>query len=398
MLETIKLNGEPRVKLWAPQAEIEPEAMQQVYAVAKMDVVAPWVAVMPDVHYGKGATVGSVIPLRDALMPAATGVDIGCGMIAVPLNTNGRTIRCLDLVELRKGIEAAVPCGIGGKHQHPVETENVKWVEKTFDRIRSFLPKEMLGTAKAQMGTLGSGNHFIEVCEETEESPREPGRAWIVVHSGSRNVGLQIALRHIELAKEFCRREQIRLAHPDLAWFPRQSMEFWGYWDHVGWAQKYAQRNRLAMVDQILDFLKLYTFRAVAGTVECHHNYVAREEHFGEELFVTRKGAIHAGLGVPGIIPGSMGAKTYLVTGKGNAESFSSAPHGAGRRMSRGQAKRSFTVKDVARETEGIECRKDAGVIDELPSAYKKIETVMEYAEDLVTVRAILTQIVNVKG
>jgi tRNA-splicing ligase RtcB len=360
---------------------------------------------MPDVHLGKGATVGSVIPTTKAIIPAAVGVDIGCGMMAVRTSLNANDLPD-DLGPLRSVIERAVPHGRtdnGGRNDRgawrkPPQLNLEVWgkLEPKYAEIVARHPKLGQGNDLNHLGTLGTGNHFIEV------SLDENADVWIVLHSGSRGVGNRIGQFFIELAKKDMRRWMINLPDQDLAYLPEGSDHFNDYVKAVHWAQSYAMSNRELMMAAIIAAVResalLPPFEANAEMVNCHHNYVAVEEHYGEKVFVTRKGAVRAGKDDLGIIPGSMGAKSFIVRGKGNPESFESCSHGAGRSMSRNEAKRRFTVEDHIRATEGIECRKDADVIDETPAAYKSIEAVMEAQSDLVDIVHTLKQVLVVKG
>ncbi len=389
--------GHVPIRMWTDPAEVEAGALDQLRNVATL----PWVhgvAVMPDVHYGKGATVGSVIAMRDAVAPAAVGVDIGCGMTAVK---SSLTVDDLpdDLGRLRAKIEQAVPVGRGA-HKTPVDPSAVPglkergWYEfwRRYDELAP-VARSRRGKATAQMGTLGSGNHFLEVCADDE------GSVWLVLHSGSRNIGKELAEYHIETATRLPHNKD--LPDRDLAVFISGTREMEEYRRDLFWAQDYARRNRAVMMALSQNVVtRFFAGRRVRwdDVISCHHNYVAEETYDGVDVLVTRKGAIRAGDGDLGIIPGSMATGTYIVRGLGNEKAFNSASHGAGRRMSRNQAKRSFTVEDLVEQTKGVECRKDAGVIDEIPGAYKDIESVIEAQSDLVEVIAHLRQLVCVKG
>jgi tRNA-splicing ligase RtcB len=393
------------IKAWTRGVSIEDEARRQLANIAKLPIVHGWVAAMPDVHWGIGATVGSVIPTKGAIIPAAVGVDIGCGMMAVRTSLAASDLPD-DLHALRTEIEKAVPHGRtdnGGRGDRgawhdPPAAQVAAWsqMEPEFRRIAAAHP----GVAKARhlnhLGTLGTGNHFIEVCVD------EAQRVWFMLHSGSRGVGNRIGTYFIELAKKDMERHIANLPDKDLAYFEEGAEHFDDYCAAVSWAQRFAMKNRELMMDAVLRAALatrgLPAFAADAMVVNCHHNYVNREEHLGAQVWVTRKGAVRAGAGDLGIIPGSMGAKSYIVRGKGNKESFESCSHGAGRAMSRGEAKRRFTLADHAAATAGVECRKDADVIDETPAAYKPIDAVMEAQEDLVDVLHTLKQVVCVKG
>ncbi|HYC93888.1 MAG TPA: RtcB family protein [Thermoanaerobaculia bacterium] len=393
------------IKAWTRGVPVEEAAKKQLLNIATLPFIYRWIAVMPDVHLGKGATVGSVIPTKQAIIPAAVGVDIGCGMMAVRTSLTANDLPD-DLGPLRSVIEQAVPHGRtdnGGRNdrgawKNPPARNLETWakLEPKYAEIVAKHPKLGRGNDVNHLGTLGTGNHFIEVCLD------EANDVWIVLHSGSRGVGNRIGQFFIELAKQDMRKFMINLPDQDLAYLPEGTDHFNDYVKAVHWAQAYAMNNRELMMASILEAIReselLPPFDADAEVVNCHHNYVAVEEHYGERVFVTRKGAVRAGKDDLGIIPGSMGAKSFIVRGKGNPESFESCSHGAGRSMSRTEAKRRFTVEDHVRATEGIECRKDRDVIDETPAAYKSIEAVMEAQADLVDVVHTLKQVVVVKG
>ncbi len=359
--------------------------------VSRLPCLFKHIALMPDAHLGIGSLVGSVIATKDAVIPATVGVDIGCGMMAVktPFESG-----ILDgkMKALRHSIERTIPVGFNW-HKEPLDEsrEWTRWSEfgELHSGVRDRKPKAM-----RQLGTLGGGNHFVEVCLDTEN------RVWLMLHSGSRGIGNEIATRHIETAKKLHLLNE--LPDPNLAYFVQGSNEFRNYWRDLGWAQSYAMKNREIMMKRLLyQFNRMFNKGeefAPEITVNCHHNYVAIEKHYGEEVYVTRKGAINAERGLYGIIPGSMGAKSFITKGLGNPESFNSCSHGAGRSMSRTQAKKTFTREDLEAQTEGVECRKDKGVIDEIPGAYKDIDTVMKNQEDLVEIVAELKQVVCVKG
>jgi len=381
------------VRLWTPVDEVESQALTQLRNIASLPWVAH-VAVMPDVHFGKGATVGSVIGMRGAVSPAAVGVDIGCGMGAVRTS-----LVASDLPEslrgLRDDLEDAIPVGFDShdalvKPQDPRLKGDVNDLLGGFDDLDPAV-KDLGGRAAKQLGTLGGGNHFIELCVDTEQ------RVWLMLHSGSRNIGKSLAEVHMARAKKL--KHNRALADPDLAVFLAGTEEMAAYRRDLEWAQRYAMINRRLMFDLYMQVMRR-RFPQVhfEDPVLCHHNYVAEETHHGEALLVTRKGAISARAGQLGVIPGSMGTRSYVVRGLGNAESLHSASHGAGRKMSRGEAKRQFSVKDLAEQTTGVECRKDGGVLDEIPGAYKPIEQVMEYQKDLVEIVAELKQVLCVKG
>ena len=401
--ETIESGCAP-IKAWTRGVPIEAPALAQLRNVASLPFVHSHIAVMPDVHWGMGATVGSVIPTVGAIIPAAVGVDIGCGMMAV--RTSIRAEHLPDnLHAVRTAMEAAVPHGrtdnggrgdVGAWTAEPPASAVAKWadLETGYRVVVDKHPKAAHPRGLGHLGTLGAGNHFIELCLD------EDGSLWAMLHSGSRGVGNRFGSYFIERAKADMRRWFINLPDQDLAYFPEGSEGFSDYFKAVSWAQKYARANREVMMDQVLGVLRsLFPgFATTQEAVNCHHNYVARERHFGKDVFVTRKGAVKAGVGDLGIIPGSMGAKSFIVRGKGDRDSFCTCSHGAGRAMSRKEAKRRFTLEDHARATEGVECRKDAEVIDETPMAYKDIEAVMAAQADLVDIVHTLRQVVCVKG
>jgi tRNA-splicing ligase RtcB len=400
--ELIETEGVP-IKAWTRGVGVESQARKQLENVARLPIVFRHVAVMPDVHWGIGATVGSVVPTEYAIIPAAVGVDIGCGMMAI--ETDLPASRLPDnLHPLRTAIEEAVPHGRthnGGKgdrgawHRIPKPAEQAwKDLGPAYGALVERHKKLGHGNDLNHLGTLGTGNHFIEVCLD------ERDLVWFMLHSGSRGVGNRIGTYFIELAKRDMLRKDRNLPDRDLAYFEEGSPHFADYVEAVEWAQRYALTNRRLMMDAVVGAAAQVLPRFSLGelAVNCHHNYVAREHHFGHHVFVTRKGAVRARLGDLGIIPGSMGTRSYIVRGKGEPESFCSCSHGAGRAMSRGEAKRRFSVEDHAKATEGIECRKDAAVIDETPMAYKPIDKVMEAQADLVEVAHELRQVVCVKG
>ena len=400
----IPKNGVP-VKTWTRGVPMDEKSKDQLMAVAQLPFVYKWVAAMPDVHHGIGATIGSVIPTKGAIIPAAVGVDIGCGMMAVQTSLNSRELPD-NLLNIREAIEKAVPHGRtnhggpgdrGAWHDIPERNQEVWGVMKpAYDAILAKHPKLNRGNHSNHLGTLGTGNHFIEVCLDESET------VWFMLHSGSRGVGNRMGSYFIELARQDMRKFFINLPDEDLAYFPEHTEHFADYVEAVEWAQDYARWNRELMMEQIVSSVRnsgeVPAFAAELKAINCHHNYVARESHYGQNVLVTRKGAVRAREGDMGIIPGSMGARSYIVRGKGNAESFHSCSHGAGRVMSRNEAKRRFTVEDHARMTEGIECRKDADVIDETPAAYKSIDAVMAAQADLVEIVHTLRQVVCVKG
>ncbi len=389
------------VKAWTDGVPVEDLALQQVANVARMPFIHSHVAIMPDVHWGLGATVGSVIATKGAIIPAAVGVDIGCGMIAARTNLLAADLPD-NLQAVRSAIEAAVP---HGRTDRSGPNDRGAWNEdRDLGGLRKGLAqivrkyaklKRAADRASRHIGTLGTGNHFIELCLD------EAQRVWVMLHSGSRGIGNAIGTRFIELAKEEMRRIRANLPDADLAWLSEGSALFDDYVHAVGWAQAYAAENRRQMLDATLAAVSRALRRPVsAGTeaVNCHHNYVAREQHYGARVLVTRKGAVRARSGDLGIIPGSMGARSYIVRGKGNPDSFCSCAHGAGRAMSRNEAKRRYSLADHARATADVECRKDAEVIDETPMAYKPIDAVMAAQADLVEIVHTLKQVVCVKG
>jgi tRNA-splicing ligase RtcB len=376
------------VKLWVPIHEVESSALDQLRNVASLPWVFHHIAVMPDVHYGKGATVGSVIAMKGAVSPSAVGVDIGCGMIAVKTNLMASDLPN-SLQALRLEIEAKIPVGFNA-HEY---TNKYADKHKLWDEFHNLHDKvqDILGKARKQMGTLGGGNHFWSLCLDEDQS------VWIMLHSGSRNIGKTLAEIHIGKAMQLTHNQA--LPDRDLAVFLSGTTEMDAYRRDLNWCQDYALANRQIMLKISLDIMfKMFPQVKYEVPITCHHNYVSEENHFGEEVLVTRKGAISARLGEMGIIPGSMGTKSYIVRGLGNLESFHSASHGAGRKMSRGAAKRTFTLEDLAAQTAGVECRKDQGVLDEIPGAYKDLDQVMAYQVDLVEIMACLKEILCVKG
>jgi tRNA-splicing ligase RtcB len=382
---------------------MEDAARRQLENIAALPIVFRHVAAMPDVHLGIGATVGSVIATRKAVIPAAVGVDIGCGMMAVETALTASDLPD-NLHGLRTAIEKAVPhgrSGNGGKHDrgawHALPAPAAaawKTLAPVYRAIADKHPRVGQGNDANHLGTLGTGNHFIEVCLDEAE------RVWFMLHSGSRGVGNRIGSYFIELAKQDMRRHQVNLPDANLAYLDEGTRHFADYVEAVEWAQRYALTNRQLMMDAVIAAARatIRPFELGATAVNCHHNYVAREHHFGEDVLVTRKGAVRARQGDLGIIPGSMGAKSFIVRGKGNRDSFSSCSHGAGRSMSRTEAKRRFSLADHAEATAGVECRKDEHVLDETPGAYKPIDAVMKAQEDLVEVVHTLRQVVCVKG
>jgi tRNA-splicing ligase RtcB len=390
------------LKLWTQGVPVDESAKRQLRNAARLPIVFKHIAAMPDVHFGIGATVGSVIPTIKAIIPAAVGVDIGCGMMACKTTLTAKDLPD-NLGPLRAAIERAVPHGRApgnrdpGAWQKPPGSVNTAWaqLEPEFTELCRGYPKLAKTNHIQHLGTLGSGNHFIEVCLD------EAGAVWFMLHSGSRGVGNFIGTMFIELAKQDALRHQANLPDRDLAYFEEGSRYFGDYVRSVSWAQKFAALNRELMMKRVIEAAKTVirkSFQSHIEAVNCHHNYVQKETHFGQEVYLTRKGAVSAKAGQLGIIPGSMGARSYIVRGKGNADSFESCSHGAGRVMSRGDAKRHFTLADHRAATEGVECRKDKDVIDETPAAYKDIDAVMAAQRELVDVVHTLKQVVCIKG
>ncbi|WP_460111246.1 RtcB family protein [Pseudomonas sp. S3_H04] len=396
-------NGKP-IKLWTEGVPVENEAREQLMNTAKMPFIFKHLAVMPDVHLGKGSTIGSVIPTLGAIIPAAVGVDIGCGMIAARTSLTAADLPD-NLLGLRNAIEQAVPHGRssnrsrrdkGAWDEIPQQADQA-WagLQPRFKLITDKYPKLANTNNRGHLGTLGSGNHFIEVCLD------EANRVWFMLHSGSRGVGNAIGNLFIQMAQADMRQHIANLPDRDLAYFEEGSQHFDDYVEAVGWAQDFARQNRELMMRAVIQATRQIIrkpFEVALEAVNCHHNYVQKERHFGEEVLVTRKGAVSAKKGEFGIIPGSMGAKSFIVRGLGNEESFSSCSHGAGRTMSRTKAKNTFTVEDQIRATAHVECRKDEAVIDEIPMAYKDIDKVMHAQRELVEVLHTLRQVVCVKG
>ncbi len=396
--------GGAPIKAWTQGVPVDERAWDQLRNTARLPFVHKHVAAMPDVHWGFGATVGSVIPTSGAIVPAAVGVDIGCGMMAVRTSLAASDLPD-DLGGLRNEIERSVPHGrTAGKGRDKGSWEDApesvvsdwRHLSAGLDAIVSRAPRLRRPANRAirHLGTLGTGNHFIEICLDEDDA------VWAMLHSGSRGIGNAIGRYYIELAKDDMRRFFINLPDKDLAYLVEGTEHFKDYVDAVSWAQEFARMNREAMMARVLRALEasVRAFEQTACAVNCHHNYVERENHFGKNVWVTRKGAVRARKGDLGIIPGSMGARSYIVAGKGNAESFHSCSHGAGRVMSRGQAKRTFTLKNHRDATAGVECRKDEGVIDETPGAYKDIDAVMQAQTSLVDVVHTLKQVACVKG
>lgn len=392
------------VKMWVGTMEVEQAALEQIMNISQLPVLAGHIAIMPDVHMGKGATVGSVIPTRSAIIPAAVGVDIGCGMVAAMTNLTAEDLP-ESLFSLRNAIERDVPVGFN-EHEKGIPSVSGPYadilrknIRKTMDAFDQLTLRQKLGRADEkkigrQVGTLGGGNHFIEVCLDLNNN------VWIMLHSGSRGIGNQIGSVAIEMAKEQAMKRAYGLADADLAWLDEGTPEFDSYIEAMHWAQDYARFNRDTMMNLVLAVLrhKIPQMKVVGEVINCHHNFTSLEEHFGEEIWVTRKGAVSAKAGQMGIIPGSMGAKSFIVKGKGHADAYCSCSHGAGRKMSRNQAKKLFTSLDLANQTAGVECRKDNDVIDEIPGAYKDIDEVMAAQSDLVDIVHTLKQVMCIKG
>lgn len=406
VVQTFKDTGGAPVKVWTN--DVEDSAMAQLHNLATLPFIHHHIAVMPDVHWGMGSTVGSVIPTIKAIVPAAVGVDIGCGMIAQKIDLRADQLPD-NLAPLRSRIEASIPHGRtdnGGANDrgawhdvpdHIALTFKGLYDDDRFQEIAVQEPAALKGHVNAErhLGTLGTGNHFIELCVDKEDG------VWLMLHSGSRGIGNRLGSYFIGKAKEEMERWHIKLADPDLAFLPEGTRFFNSYWKAVSWAQDFAATNRELMMGSALAACAAefgIEIKQNATAVNCHHNYVSIENHYGRNVYVTRKGAVRARQGDLGIIPGSMGARSFIVRGKGNPESFSSCSHGAGRRMSRGEARRRYSVDDLERQTAGVECRKDADVIDEIPEAYKPIDEVMANQSDLVEIVAELKQVLCVKG
>ena len=398
--------GNVPVKAWVNGVNFEDKAKQQLINIANLPIIHKWVAAMPDVHLGIGATIGSVIPTLGAVIPAAVGVDIGCGMMAARTNMTAKDLPT-NLKGVREEIEKAVPHGMtprgrgrdkGSWYEAP-DVNVQRWNNKLksgFDQICEKHPRFKNTKHIHQLGTLGGGNHFIEVCLDTEDN------VWLMLHSGSRGVGNRIGTSFIEMAKKDMQQYHINMPDKNLSYFPEGTERFDDYVLAVSWAQEYARINREIMMENVIKAVKKATgfkkLKADLEAVNCHHNYISKEYHYGKDVYVTRKGAVRAGEGEMGIIPGSMGAKSYIVRGKGNPVSFNTCSHGAGRVMSRTAAKNKYTSKDQKLATEGVECRKDKDVVDEIPMAYKDIDKVMDAQKDLVDIVHTLKQVVCVKG
>jgi tRNA-splicing ligase RtcB len=385
------------VKIWTD--DVDDRSMEQLGNIAKLPFIHHHIAAMPDVHLGLGATIGSVIATHKAIIPAAVGVDIGCGMVAARLSITANDLDEKSLKKVFDQITRDVPVGRAQHADNRVLFDAVQPFEPGLKRLTDRHPELLKSFGKFskwmnQMGSLGGGNHFIEVCLD------EADQVWVMLHSGSRGIGNAIADHFIKLARKDMERWMINLPDRDLAYFPEGTEHFDDYVEAVHWAQEYAMQNRQCMLDLVLSALArhLPAFEVTTEAVNCHHNYVAHEHHYGANVWVTRKGAIRAREGDLGIVPGSMGAKSYIVRGKGNPESFNSSAHGAGRKMSRTAAEKAFTETDLANQTVGVICRKDKGVIDEIPGAYKDIDQVMANQNDLTEILHTLKQVVCVKG
>ena len=393
--EVMHTEGSRPVKMWTHGVPVEEAAKKQLRNTATLPFIYKHIAVMPDVHLGKGSTIGSVIPTLGAVIPAAVGVDIGCGMMAAKTTLSANDLPD-NLGPLRSAIERAIPHGMSpktrghrgrdeGSWHTPPSAVDAAWLQlkDEFDAICLKTPKLKNTNNYRHLGTLGSGNHFIEICLD------EQGAVWFMLHSGSRGVGNAIGSHFIELAKQDMRTHFINLPDQDLAYLAEGTQHYNDYVEAVGWAQRFARNNREVMMQNLIAAVRTVIhkpFQTHVEAVNCHHNYVQKEHHFGKDVLVTRKGAVSAREGELGIIPGSMGAKSFIVRGKGNPDSFHSCSHGAGRTMSRTEAKRRFNLEDQVRATEGVECRKDANVIDEIPMAYKDIDAVMLAQRELVDV------------
>lgn len=401
--DVIQQPGAVPIKLWTRGVPLEDAAREQLQNIARLPFIHRWISVMPDVHLGKGATIGSVVPTIGAIIPAAVGVDIGCGMIATRTTLTASDLPD-NLSAVRSAIERAVPHGrsVGrgrdkGSWETPPELALDGWTQLVddFALICERHPKLKNTNNLKHLGTLGTGNHFVEICLDEDQ------RVWFMLHSGSRGVGNAIGTYFIELAKQEMRRWMINLPDQDLAYLPEGSTHYGDYVFAVDWAQRFARMNREVMMRNVVAAVRTVItkpFEAQAEAVNCHHNYVSREHHFGKDVMLTRKGAVSARKGEMGIIPGSMGAKSFIVRGLGNEDSFHSCSHGAGRVMSRTQARKLISVDDHAKATAHVECRKDVEVVDESPAAYKPIEAVMEAQRDLVEIVHTLRQVVCVKG
>lgn len=392
------------VKMWTGDMEVEFAALDQIRNISQLPILAGHIAIMPDVHMGKGATVGSVIPTRNAIIPAAVGVDIGCGMCAVMTNLTATDLPD-SLLSLRNQVERDIPVGFN-EHKKGIPSVSGPYADvlrknlrKSMNDFENLALLDRLGRADfnkigRQVGTLGGGNHFIELCLDSED------RVWIMLHSGSRNIGNMIGSVAIDMAKEQAAQRDWGLVDKDLAWLDEGTAEFDAYIEAMHWAQDYAKFNRDTMMNLMISLMKrkFPQMLVVGEVVNCHHNFTSLEEHFGEKMWVTRKGAVSARVGEMGIIPGSMGAKSFIVQGRGHADAYCSCSHGAGRKHSRNGAKKLFNLDDLAAQTMGVECRKDDGVLDEIPGAYKDIDQVMAAQTELVDIVHTLKQVMCIKG
>ena len=385
-----------KIITFLPWDSIEPEAQQQIKNTAEVPCLFRHVAVMPDCHFGKGATVGTVLATKKAVIPAAVGVDIGCGMIAVRTNLKREQIK--DLTSIREGLERRIPMS-AGKFNKTIQPSAQKRIEELEALANGEDLDKKFGTNnwREQLGTLGGGNHFIELCVDTEDN------LWATLHSGSRGIGNKIGMYYIKKAQDLMDKFQIKLPDPDLAYLPEGTSEFDEYIHYLHWAQKFALLNREEMMDRFLTELKYSVYGNNDTEIELerinsHHNFTQIENHFGHNIWITRKGAVKADIMDRGMIPGSMGTKSYIITGLGNKMSFNSSPHGAGRRMSRTKARQEFKMEDLEKAMTGIEFRKSDALIDEIPGAYKDVEEVMENAKELVKIDFELKQILNCKG
>lgn len=382
----------PKVYSWA--TDLDYNTVDQAIKSSKLDIIPTHIALMPDAHLGAGATVGSVIPTKDAVIPAAVGVDIGCGMCAVKLKLKADQLPD-DLSKLHNLISRSIPAGVGRGHEDGSGPAGKTSGFPDWPTDTAHWDKKAKATALKQFGTLGSGNHFVEVCVDEEDY------VWVVLHSGSRGIGNQLARKHIETANGVMKQMEIKLEDKDLSYLIEGTPEFQLYIQDMLWSQDYAMGNRQAMMKAVLADVSVALgnkFPGVSETINCHHNFTQREEHNGEQVWLTRKGAIQAGVGDRGIIPGSMGTETYIVSGLGNPWSFNSCSHGAGRRMSRNQAKKTLTVESLKKSMKGKTWNSDAKLLDEHPDAYKDIKQVMENQKDLVKIDHTLNQILNFKG
>ena len=396
-VKEVLTNGRVPVKIWTD--EVDDKSREQLSNIASLPFIHHHVAAMPDVHLGIGATIGSVIATHKAIIPAAVGVDLGCGMVAARLSITANELDEKALQKVFSQISRDVPVGRDQHRDERVLVDAAKPFEPGLKSLTDRHPELLKAFGKFskwtnQMGTLGGGNHFIEVCLD------ETNQVWVMLHSGSRGIGNAIASYFIALARKDMERWMIQLPDRDLAYFPEGSEHFADYVEAVHWAQDYAMQNRTSMLELVLASLQrhLPPFTVTTEAVNCHHNYVAQEHHYGENVWVTRKGAIRARAGDLGIVPGSMGARSFIVRGLGNPESFWSSAHGAGRKMSRTAAEKQFTVADMVAQTQGVICRKDKDVIDEIPGAYKDIDQVMANQADLTEILHTLKQVVCVKG